>query len=225
MTQDFAKKKSTSQKSAPKKKTATTTKTRSNTRTPSKVTNKTNPKRKTNTRKKSPKPTSSTKKAPLWLWFIVIGGVVGFVIFLNHLSDSRATQQAEVVPGDANNSRTSKTSHKERSAVKLDFYEILKEHEVEVSDKVIAATPVADNIHYYLQAGSFRHTSDADTLRAKLILLGLPAKVETSNKQANTSWYRVIAGPFETRSKLAKARSILASEQISSLLIKRKIDP
>jgi cell division protein FtsN len=55
-----------------------------------------------------------------------------------------------------------------------------------------------------------------------LLLLNLVVTIEKVKARNGDSWHRVIVGPFKSRSKLAKARSILATHQIDSLLLKRQ---
>lgn len=50
---------------------------------------------------------------------------------------------------------------------------------------------------YVVQAGVFSHTANAEELRAKLALHGIPAQVET----------RVLVGPFRTRAEADRARA------------------
>ena len=69
----------------------------------------------------------------------------------------------------------------------------------------------------------FRRQNDADRLRAQLLLLNFEATIETVNN-ANGVWHRVIVGPFGSRSKMAKARSILAANNINYLLLKRNTE-
>lgn len=212
MTQDFAKRKAspTSEKASAK----------TQKKSPKKATS-TGSKRKVNSRKPAPKP-NARKRPPFWAWIITGVCAAGFVAFLSKLSQ-KPTSTSTTVPAPQKEDVVA--PKEQQSQVKFDFYQILKEHEVDVGDKVAAATPKQENIHYFLQVASFRSPAEADTQRAKILLLGLPANVEKTNDKEGNPWYRIVAGPFETRSKLAKARSILASEQINSFLIKRKIKP
>ena len=50
---------------------------------------------------------------------------------------------------------------------------------------------------YVVQAGVFSHTANAEELRAKLALHGIPAQIET----------RVLVGPFRTRAEADRARA------------------
>ena len=106
---------------------------------------------------------------------------------------------------------------------RFDFYTLLPEQTIEVevepaevaSPRASAATEL-----YLLQAGSFRQRDDADRRRAQLLLLGLDPKVEETTGD-NGRWFRVYVGPFDSRSKMAKARSLTAAQDIDTLLLKR----
>ncbi|ODS23749.1 hypothetical protein AB835_07140 [Candidatus Endobugula sertula] len=201
MTQDFAKRKSRLPKPRPTKKTV-----------PEKTAKK-SVKRK-NTRKE-PNP---SKKAPVWAWLLIGLFVAAFAMFLVHLSKQATTEKTTEV----NTERPTKTAQEQQSQVRFDFYKILREQEIEVDTKIIGDTLAGNDFHNVLQAGSFKKYIDADKRRAKLLLLNLPANIETITNNQQQKWHRVIVGPFTSRAKVAKARSILASHQINSLLLKRK---
>ncbi len=105
----------------------------------------------------------------------------------------------------------------------FDFYTLLPEQQVEVDVEPPSAeqqsrrTPIDQ---YLLQAGSFQLAEDADRRRAQLILLGLEARVQET-LGSNGRWFRVYIGPFESRSRLEKARSLTAQQGIDTLLLKR----
>lgn len=209
MTQDFAKRKPSAQK--PEKSTAKAEKSSKRKADTRKANN-----RKPNVRKAAPAQ-KGKKRPPLWAWFATGIMVAGFAMFLSKLSQTPPNQSTN----DVATEKPEKAAEKQ-SQVQFDFYQILKEHEVDVGEKAAAAAPKQENIHYYLQIASFKSPAEADTQRASIILLGLPANVEESTDKKGNTWYRVVAGPFDNRSRLAKARSILASERLNSLLIKRK---
>ena len=117
------------------------------------------------------------------------------------------------------------TTKEETSQAKFDFYQILKGHEVKVDEKVISATPEPSNIIYWLQVASFKAAADADNMRAKLLLINLNASIEKTTDKHEQKWHRIMVGPFTSRSKLAKARSILASNELNTIMIKRKAQP
>ena len=108
---------------------------------------------------------------------------------------------------------------------RFDFYTLLPEQtiEVEVAPQEVdkpRATVSQSSERYLLQAGSFRQQEDAERRRAELLLLGLEPRVEEASGD-NGRWYRVYLGPFDSRSKMAKARSLTANQDIDTLLLKR----
>jgi cell division protein FtsN len=214
MAQDFLKKKIST--TAPSKKGAVSSRqgkpaAKNNNQKPKKE------KRKTNIRK----PNSPKKPAPFWVWILIAISVIGFGFFLTQLSTSNKKEEAFRANAKETNTKKSAAEQKKNSQVKFDFYEILKGKEVNVDERVIEKTPEQKNILYFLQAGSFKQRDDADTLRAKLLLQGLPVTIEKTTNKNGQEWQRVVAGPFNTRSKLAKARGILASNEINSIVLKR----
>jgi cell division protein FtsN len=104
-----------------------------------------------------------------------------------------------------------------------EFFEVLPNQEMTVEvDPADIPKPrsAASAKQYLLQAGSFRQAGDADRRRGELILLGLNPRVEDT--QGDTGrWFRVVLGPFDSRSAMAKARSLTAQQDIDTLLIQR----
>lgn len=73
---------------------------------------------------------------------------------------------------------------------------------------------------YLLQAGAFRTANDAESLRARIILLGLPAVVqraEVNGAQVN----RVRVGPFSRLDDMNRARSQLGENKIESAVVRQ----
>lgn len=106
----------------------------------------------------------------------------------------------------------------------FDFFTLLPEREVSISSEEIEAQAAAmpeESISYTLQAGSFRRSEDADRRRARLILMGLNARVDSVNSSGDT-WHRVYVGPFTSRSEMASARNLMISEGIETLLLKHR---
>lgn len=84
-----------------------------------------------------------------------------------------------------------------------------------------APTATPANVTYFLQAGSFRRQQDANTVRARLAILGLSVRVESGTVRDET-WYRVLVGPYADRTKLTEAQKKLQSNGFSSLLIQQR---
>lgn len=79
----------------------------------------------------------------------------------------------------------------------------------------------ADDVRYILQAGSFSTASDAETVKARIALLGLVARVEPAQIKDKTM-YRVRMGPYGSASALSEAKRKLAASGLPALAIKAK---
>jgi len=104
------------------------------------------------------------------------------------------------------------------------FYEILPESEVEIpaeeSRAVAARQKAAENTRYLVQAGSFRKAADADSLKARLALMGLEAKVQAVTNAEGSVWHRVRLGPFSSSREADRIRSKLRASNLDPLLLK-----
>lgn len=72
---------------------------------------------------------------------------------------------------------------------------------------------------YYLQVGAFRDSSDAESARAKLALLGIESHVSNNNVLGD-SLYRVRIGPFDQLDVMNRMRSKLSENSIDVAVIK-----
>lgn len=125
---------------------------------------------------------------------------------------------------------------------KFEFYTLLPEQEVVVSDEDLpaqgpapadgtaadtevstAAARVGDDArgdteaalksgHYILQVASFKSTKDADGLKAQLTLLGFRPVVQTVAINSDEKWHRVRIGPYADRESLEAARIRLRAD-------------
>ena len=110
---------------------------------------------------------------------------------------------------------------------RYDFFTVLPNQDLDLTSDVEPAAlseNATDNDLYLLQAGSFRLQKDADRRRGELALLGLTATIEETRGD-NGLWFRVYVGPFESRSAMARARSVTAQQSIDTLLLKRPRTP
>ena len=178
--------------------------------------------KKTGSRKKTAqrnsKRAAATPPRSVWRWYgsgVLTGVFMSFLFYLGTLpspGEVAATQKGEAVVTP------------ETPEPRFDFYTLLPEQTIDVEvEPAEVAQPRASQgskERYLLQAGSFRQRDDADRRRAELLLLGLEPKVEESTGD-NGRWFRVYLGPFDSRSKMAKARSLTANQDIDTLLLKR----
>ena len=84
-----------------------------------------------------------------------------------------------------------------------------------------AAAAPADGSRYILQAGSFASNSDAETLKARIAMLGLVARVEQAEIDGRPM-YRVRMGPYGTASELAEAKQKLGNGGLEALAIRAR---
>ena len=126
---------------------------------------------------------------------------------------------------------------------RFDFYTLLKESEVFVPEveepPLVKASQPTDSAkrkddeekvpaeksspyEFILQTGSFRARGDADSLRARLLLLNLKATIESAGTKPGEVWHRVMVGPFTSQETLARARTTLQQNGVDSILVKRK---
>ncbi|MBV2133537.1 SPOR domain-containing protein [Pseudomonas sp. MAP12] len=84
-----------------------------------------------------------------------------------------------------------------------------------------APATAAPSGRFYLQAGSFASRDQAESARAKLILLGQDARIE-SGKVGDKTWHRVVVGPFASRPQADSAKKQLGANGVGSVVQQRR---
>jgi len=175
---------------------------------------------------------------PAWFWLlggILIGlGIAVALMLKGYLPDLKQNMPSmdDSPPGASEAALVEDDSTKTTNPKKprYDFFTVLPEMEVVVpeqelsrkADKAAPAsntTPVSDTDSYILQVGSFRNSSDAEQMKARLALLGSMASVQTVTVDSQT-WHRVRIGPFEGARKADEVRRMLSDNQIDTLVMK-----
>lgn len=77
----------------------------------------------------------------------------------------------------------------------------------------------ADPFTYFVQAGAYRTTEDADAQRAKLGMMGMDAKI-TEREQSGRTVYRVRVGPFDKKDDAEKAKEKLDGNGLETALVR-----
>lgn len=85
--------------------------------------------------------------------------------------------------------------------------------------KADAKSDSKDPFVLFVQAGAFRTPEDAEAQRAKLVLVGLDAKV-TERETAGRTVYRVRVGPFEKREEADKAKEKIDATGSESAIVR-----
>jgi cell division protein FtsN len=168
------------------------------------------------------------KQLPAWIWLlagVLLGLALAGLVFLKGWAPKLRDQQTPVpavgVPAT--------TTAPVESKPKYDFYSVLPEMEVVVPEEEIkssATQPAAlpadasgNPQRFVLQAGSFRSSSDAEALKAKLALAGLRAHVMPVTVNG-ADWFRVRVGPFADLRELDTARQTLLANGISAIALR-----
>lgn len=72
---------------------------------------------------------------------------------------------------------------------------------------------------YYLQAGAFRSEPDAESVRARILLMGLSAQIQNAQVNGSTL-YRVRLGPFNGIDEMNRARANLSDAKIETSVVR-----
>lgn len=113
----------------------------------------------------------------------------------------------------------------EPAAPRFDFYTLLPEMEVEITDdklsEALQALPQSgDRGPYILQIGSFRRHDEADNLKARLALLGIEAEIQTVVVREGDRWFRVRVGPYDSLRDLSQVRNRLNRNNIQFMVLR-----
>lgn len=164
---------------------------------------------------------------------LILGLGIGIAsVFLTQLVVEREMHQA--VAGwfkrdnVSNSERTAKRTS-DRPKSKFDFYTILPETETVLPErekkgprKAVNVEQPDENVTYVLQAASFNNHNDADQLKAKLALQGLPATIQKVTIDGKGEYHRVRLGPYEKIDDLDAATQQLSKLGIKALRLKVK---
>lgn len=90
-----------------------------------------------------------------------------------------------------------------------------------VAPKLGATTAGSDTdpFSYYVQAGAYGRSEDAEQQRAKLAMLGLEGKL-TEREQAGRTVYRVRVGPYDRKADADATKDKLASNGLEAALVR-----
>lgn len=83
-----------------------------------------------------------------------------------------------------------------------------------------AAAPAAASTTYFLQAGAYRSANDAEAVKARILLMGMPVQVQKAQVNGGII-NRVRVGPFKGIDELNQSRARLGEEKIESSVIRQ----
>jgi len=173
---------------------------------------------------------------PGWVWMLFglgIGLTVAIVVYFRDVpgpGPMRATSSPEPAPV-VEAKRTppalddnGETEPEPTEGKRFDFYEVLKDMEVEIDVPSPTATrdtapqAVVEQGTYILQAGSFSRRDDAENRRGELGLQGIPSRIVRARPNGAVR-YRVYIGPISDLDRLNLLRRQLHEAKIDVLRI------
>jgi len=167
---------------------------------------------------------------PWFLAGLLIGlGISAFAFYKGYLPeksdpDPVANPASSIEPELIDNQAGIADSSNDR---RYDFFTVLPEMEVivpeqELSREALPPVTLADedvSATYILQVGSFRNSSDAEQMKARLALLGNVASIQVVTVN-DATWHRVRIGPVEGARRADEIRRVLQDNGIETLVMK-----
>lgn len=159
-------------------------------------------------------------------WLIpvaLLSGFVGFLVYLDSLDPDTDQDKQDVTPAPAKES-TDSESGEDRD---FQFYEMLPDSEVATPDIEAYRPDKGDsdeNLEYILQAGAFQTREDAERQRAQVGFQGLRARIAEVSVDDGGVWYRVMVGPFDSRSRMNQAVDRLVEINIQPMVRQREAE-
>lgn len=164
------------------------------------------------------------KDAASMRWLIpvaLLSGFVGFLVYLDSLEPDTDEREPDAAPAPSEKDRKSESDENRD----FQFYEMLPDSEVATPD-IEAYRPDKDadakNLEYILQAGAFQTREDAERQRAQVGFQGLRARVAEVDVDDGGVVYRVMVGPFDSRSGMNQAVDRLVEINIQPLVRQRE---
>ena len=103
---------------------------------------------------------------------------------------------------------------------------ILADKAASAPPKIVSTVPAAglggstnDPFNYYVQAGAYGRTEDAEQQRAKLAMMGMEGKL-TEREQNGRTVYRVRIGPFDRKLDADAAKDRLVAGGVEATLVR-----
>jgi cell division protein FtsN len=88
-----------------------------------------------------------------------------------------------------------------------------------LSGQGVSTNGAADSLSYYVQAGAYSSSEEAEQQRAKLSMMGLEGRVSEREVNGRTM-YRVRLGPFSQKDMAEQARVTLSGGGVESALVR-----
>lgn len=195
--------------------------------------------RRTNS-KPRPQPRQPAPRTPGWVWLfcgLTLGLLIaiGVYIYVKPVQQGKRQVTRQPVPQSTQGQqRTAKASPPAshglppREKPRFDFYDMLPKYQVVIpreqyrTKQQKESPKVTKPGHYVIQVGSFKDHSSADSVKARLALIGLEANIKKARLQSGQTWYRVRLGPENSTRKVNAMLKRLKAHDIDSMVMKIK---
>jgi cell division protein FtsN len=171
---------------------------------------------------------------------LALGLLVAFMVYLKlsdgsympfmALPDVSETRTETSITENQQTSEAEQIQTQEPPEPSFDFYSILPNKEINISEWVAEEFTESDesileeNTVYILQVGSFRQYEAADQVKAQLALLGISADIQRVVINGQDTRYRVRIGPFNDQPSLNAERRRLQENNLEFMLLKLQAD-
>lgn len=185
--------------------------------------------------------TDGGRSAPIpgWLWMmagLLVGLFVAFLVYLSQQPPRNATAPADTpapapapppaaAPAQQGKKHTAKAEKEQPQGFRYDFYKILPEYEVVVTEEELAKLPPPEKQpvpqRIYVQAGAFRSAGDADSRKAELAMLGISSEIQRiAGDGDKAALHRVRIGPIKDPKEVERVRRLLQESGINFVVSK-----
>jgi cell division protein FtsN len=177
------------------------------------------------------KPAGKKPGAPSWMWLlsgVLIGlGLAYYMFSKGYIPQPRVDPPPTGESASQGDAEEVAPADKKKKSSRYDFFTVLPEMEVVVPEQELennrqkpGSAAVQEPLEsYILQVASFRESSDAEEMKARLALLGLSARVQTVTVNGS-AWHRVRVGPVSGSRRADEIRRQLTDNGIDSLVMK-----
>ena len=131
---------------------------------------------------------------------------------------------AEAAPTNAADPQAAKNAAAKEVSLPPPTEKVKPPEPIKPDGTAVAKTDGEDKWTYYLQAGAFRESSDAESARAKLALLGFEARI-SERPSDNGTLYRVRVGPFGQLDTMNRMRGKLTDNGVDVAVVRTPKTP
>lgn len=185
-------------------------------------------------RRRGPAKGKAAPRTPGWVWLLTglgVGLLVALSVYLynrNHeatLEKTAAKMESNKNREQANPKKPTAVEPLKGEEPRFDFYTLLPNQEVVIPENEILEEQqkleAKNTVIYTLQAGAFRSSSDADTLKARLAMLGIESGIVSVTNEEGTK-YKVRIGPLASSRDMNRIRNRLNSNNISTIVLREQ---